>query len=200
MDCLLKDAQGVYMSRQKITVAMLMIIFTVVLYGLYSPGIYGFGAKPPEWFPADWTEIFDVVASLNTVAFFLAFSFIIFAYGLWSWTYFPSPAVSYTVTSLKGLFGQNVRIKQSIGKRFRIFLESGRHIDVRCRINKASSEDWLVYRFTSCPLTGNNLHNVAMRHGMSSKDGRFSTWIGHDELHHRALLMAKAMASINSRS
>jgi len=200
MDCLLKDAQGLYISRQRITIATLMIIFTVVLHSFYSSGIYGFGATFPEGVPASWKEIFDVVVSLNTVAFFLAFSLIVFAYGLWSWAFFPSPAVSYTVAALRGLFGQNVRIKHSIGKRFRVFLESGRHIDVRCRIKKASSEDWLGYRFTSCPLTGNNLHSVALRHGMSSKDGRFTTWIEHDELHHRALLMAKAIASITPGS
>jgi hypothetical protein len=200
MDCLLKDAQSLYISRQRISIATLMIILTVVLYSFYSPGIYGFGATPPEWFPVGWTETFEVVVSLNTVAFFLAFSLIVFAYGLWSWAFFPGPAVSYTVAALRGFFGQNVKIKHSIGKRFRVFLESGRHIDVRCRIKEARSKDWLVYQFTSCHLTGNNLHSVAMRHGMSSKDGRFTTWIGHDELHHRALLMAKAMASIKPGS
>jgi len=200
MDCLLKDAQCLYISRQRLTIATLMIIFTVVLYSFYSPGIYGFGATPPEGFPAGWAEAFEVVVSLNTVAFFLAFSLIVFAYGLWSWAFFPSPAMSYTVMAFRGLFGQNVRIKHSIGKRFRVFFEGGKHIDVRCRIKETSSDDWFVYRFTSCPLTGNNLHSVALRHGMSSKDGRFTTWIGHDELHHRALLMAKAMASIKPGS
>ncbi len=196
MDCLLKHARGLYINMQRITIASLMIIFMVVFYSLYSVGIYGLGATPPEWFPVAWMEFFDAVVSLNTVAFFLAFSLIVFAYGLWSWAFFPSPAVSYTQAALQGLFGQNVRIEQSIGKRFRVFLESGTHIDVRCRVKEASSGDWFVYRFTSCPLTGNSLHSVAMRHGMSSKKGRFTTTIGHDELHHRGLLMAKAMASI----
>jgi len=200
MDCLLKHAQGMYISRQRAIITTLMIIFTVVLYSFYSPGIHGIGATPPEWFPAGWTGIFDVVVSLNTVAFFLAFSLIVFAYGFWSWVFFPSPAVSYTEATLRGLFGQDVRIKQNIGKRFRVFLESGKHIDVRCRIKEASSGDWFVYRFTSCPLTGNNLHSIALRHGMSSKNGRFTTWIGHDELHHRALLMVKAMASTTPAS
>ena len=194
MDCLLKHAQDLYISRQRTILTTLTIIFTVVFYSFYSTGIYGFGATPPEWFPAGWIEVFEVVASLNTVAFFLAFSLIVFAYGLWSWAFFPSSAVSYTNAAFRGLFGQNVIIKQSIGKRFRVFLESGNHIDVRCRIKEASSGDWFVYRFTSCPLTGNNLYSIALRHGMSSKNGRFTTWIGHDELPHRALLMAKAMA------
>ncbi len=200
MDCLLKHAQCLYITRQRATIATLTIIFAVVFYSFYSIGIHGFGATPPEWFPVSWIEIFEIVASLNTVAFFLAFSLIVFAYGFWSWAFFPSPAVSYTKTALQGLFGQNVRIKQNIGKRFRVFLESGSHIDVRCRIKEASSGDWFVYRFTSCPLTGNSLYSIALRHGMSSKNGRFTTWIGHDELHHRALLMAKAMASINPAS
>jgi hypothetical protein len=195
MDCLLKHAQDLYISRQRAIIVTLTIIFTIVCYSFYSIGIHGFGATPPEWFPAGWIGIFEIVASLNTVAFFLSFSLIVFAYGLWSWAFFPSPAVFYTKATFQGLFGQNVKIKQSIGKRFRIFLESGSHIDVRCRIKEASSGDWFVYRFTSCPLTGNNLYSIALRHGMSSRNGRFTTWIGHDELHHRALLMAKAMAS-----
>jgi len=196
MDCLLKHAKGLYINRQRMTVTALMIVFIVAFYSLYGIGISGFGATPPEWFPAGWTGFFDIVVSLNTVAFFLAFSLIVFAYGLWSWAFFPDPAVSYTMAGLRGLFGQNVRIKQNIGKRFRVFLESGRHIDVRCRFKEANSGDWFVYRFTSCPLTGNNLHSVALRHGMSSRNGRFTTTIGHDELHHRGLLMAKAMARI----
>ena len=200
MDCLLKHAQELYINRQRAILATLTVIFTVVFYSFYSTGIYGFGATPPEWFPAGWIEIFKVVASLNTVAFFLAFSLIVFAYGLWSWAFFPSSAVFYTKATFRGLFGQNVKIKQSIGKRFRVFLESGSHIDVRCRIKEANSEDWFVYRFTSCPLTGNNLYSIALRHGMSSRNGRFMAWIGHDELHHRALLMAKAMASIDPAS
>jgi hypothetical protein len=200
MDCLLKHAQGLYISRQRITIATLMVIFAFAFHSFYSLGIHGFGATPPEWFPVGWTEIFDVVVSLNTVAFFLAFSLIVFAYGLWSWAFLPSPAVSYTVAAFRGLFGQNVRIQYRIGKRFRVFLESGRHIDVRCRIKEASSGDWFVYRFTSCPLTGNNLYSIALRHGMSSRNRRFTTWIGHDELHHRALLMAKAMASVTPAS
>ena len=85
-----------------------------------------------------------VVVSLNTVAFFLAFSLMVFAYGLWSWSFFPSSAIFYTVAALRGFFGQNVRIKHSIGKRFRVFLESGRHIDIRCKIKEASSGDWFV--------------------------------------------------------
>ena len=200
MDCLLKHARGLYINMQRITITSLMVIFIVAFYSLYSIGIYGIGATPPDWFPAAWMEIFDIVASLNTVAFFLAFSLIVFAYGLWSWAFFPSPAVSYTQASLRGLFGQNVRVKQNIGKRFRVFLEGGKHIDIRCRIREASSGDWFVYRFTSCPLTGNSLHSVALRHGMSSRKGRFTTTIGHDELHHRGLLMAKAMASMTPAS
>lgn len=200
MDCLLKHARVLYITTQRMTIASLMIIFIVAFHILYSMAIYGIGATPPEWFPVGWTGIFDMVVSLNTVAFFLAFSLIVFAYGLWSWAFFPSPAVSYTMAGLQGLFGQNVRIKQNIGKRFRVFLESGKHIDVRFRIREASSGDWFVYRFTSCPLTGNSLHSVALRHGMSSRKGRFITTIGHDELHHRGLLMAKAMAKINPDS
>jgi hypothetical protein len=194
MDCLLKHAQNLYISRHRAIIVTLTIIFTIMFYSFYSIGLHGFGATPPEWFPAGWIEIFEIVASLNTVAFFLSFSLIVFAYGLWSWLFFPSPAVSYTKDTFRGLFGQDVKIKQRIGKRFRVFLESGSHIDVRCRIKEASSGDWFVYRFTSCSLTGNNLYSIALRHGMSSKNGRFTTWIGHDELHHRALLMAKAMA------
>lgn len=200
MDCLLKHARGLYINMQRITIVSLMVIFIVAFYSLYSIGIYELGATPPEWFPAGLMEIFDVVVSLNTVAFFLAFSLIVFAYGLWSWAFFPSSAVSYTQAAFRGLFGQNVRIKQSIGKRFRVFLESGKHIDVRCRVQEVRSGDWFVYRFTSCPLTGNSLHSVAMRHGMSSRKGRFTTTIGHDELHHRGLLMAKAMASVTPAS
>ncbi|UCE09332.1 MAG: hypothetical protein JSW61_10170 [Candidatus Thorarchaeota archaeon] len=192
MDRLLKRAQGLYLDRQRIALSAFMVVFVVTLYMFYSPGIVGI-AEPPEWFPPGWSEGLEVVASFNTVGFLLAFAVMVFAYGFWQWAFLPTPAVSYTRTVLAGIFGRGAKVTQTIGKRFRVFLDGDAYVDVTCRIRGQGSGNWFAYRLTSSPISRTDAEDIALRHGMSVKKGRFTTWISNEELHSRTLLLAKAM-------
>lgn len=196
MERLLLHAKTLYRDRQKIAIAALVVVFFVTMYLVYSPGIYSFAQEPPEWFPDGWTQGIEVVYSFNSVGFFFAFALMVFVYGFWSWAFLPAPAVSYTVGTIKGIFGQTTDVKQSIGKRFRVHLDSGKYMDIKCRIQEQGSGEWFVYQLSSSPLNPSTLEEVALRHGMTIRNNRFTTWISSDELHHRVLLMAKALASV----
>ncbi|MHA1958990.1 MAG: hypothetical protein ACW99U_02085 [Candidatus Thorarchaeota archaeon] len=193
MDRLLKRAQGLFIDRQRIALSAFMITFVVTFYLFYSPGIVGI-AEPPDWFPPGWAQGLEVVASFNTVGFLLAFAMMVFAYGFWQWAFLPTPAISYTKAVLLGVFGRGVSVTQSIGKRFRILLEEGAYVDVTCRIRGQGSGEWFAYRLSSSPVSRTDAESIALRHGMSLKNGRFTTWISSEELHSRTHLLARAMA------
>ncbi|MHA2140037.1 MAG: hypothetical protein ACXADC_18325 [Candidatus Thorarchaeota archaeon] len=195
MDQLLMKARALYKDREKIAFSALLIAGTVAFYLFYSSGIIGL--TPPDWFPRGWTQGFEVVASLNTMGFFLAFALMVFAYSFWSWAFLPSPAAIYTRGVLRGILGSNVIIKQSIGKRFKVIFEDGRYINVSCRI-KEPGGGWFLYRLASSKMSGNRLDSIALRHGMSLQDGHFTSSVTSDELHHRTLLLAKAMNLVST--
>ncbi|MHA2021715.1 MAG: hypothetical protein ACW96N_08365, partial [Candidatus Thorarchaeota archaeon] len=167
---------------------------TVVFYLFYSPGIIDLA--PPDWFPHQGILGFEVVASFNTIAFFLALGLMVLAYSVWTWAFLPSPAAIYTLGVLRGILGPDAIIKQSIGKKFRVMLEGGIHIDVSCSI-KGPGGEWFHYRLVSSKLEGEDLDNIAFRHGMSIQDGHFTSHVSNDELHSRTLLLAKAMMFAN---
>ncbi|MHA2386746.1 MAG: hypothetical protein ACXAEE_11110 [Candidatus Thorarchaeota archaeon] len=196
MDQLLTKARALYKEREKIAFSALLIAGTVAFYLFYFSGIIDLA--PPDGFPGQGILGFEVVASYNTIGFFLALAFMVLAYSFWTWAFLPSPAAIYTMGVLRGILGPNAIIKQSIGKRFRVILESGIHFEVSCSI-KGPGGDWFHYRLTSSKLEGKNLDNIAFRHGMSFQDGHFTSHVSSEELHSRTLLLAKAMmfASVN---
>lgn len=196
MDQLLNRAKALYRDREKIAFSTLLIVFTVTVWVLYSPGIFPLFVEPPDWIPWGWTEGLEVVVSINTFVFIGAIALMVIAYSLWAWAFLPNPAVIYTMGVLQGILGPNVKIKQTIGKRFRVLLDNNMHMDIKCRIKEQGSGDWFVYRLSSSPLKGENLENIALRHGMRLAKDRFMTWVGCDELHHRTILLAKAMSIV----
>ncbi len=195
MDQLLTKAGALYKDREKIAFSAMLIAGSVAFYFSYAPGIIAL--SPPDWISGGWIQGFEVVASYNTVGFFLALVLMAFAYGFWSWAFLPEPATIYTMGVLRGILGRDAIIRQAIGKRFRILLDGGSHIDVSCRI-KGPGGEWFLYRLTSSRYMHNNLEGIAFRHGMSVRDGRFTSQISSDELHSRTLLLAKAMMLVNT--
>ncbi|MHA1926055.1 MAG: hypothetical protein ACW974_09080 [Candidatus Thorarchaeota archaeon] len=190
MDQLLTKARALYKEREKIAISALLIAGTVAFYLFYSPGI--FDLAPPDWFPGGWIQGFEVVASFNTIGFILALGLMVLFYSFWTWAFLPRPAVIFTMGVLRGILGPDVIIGQSIGKKFRVMLEGGSHIDMSCRI-KGPGNDWFDYRLASSKLEGKNLDSIAFRHGMSFQDGRFTSHVSSEELHSRTLLLVKAM-------
>lgn len=195
MDQLLMKARALHNERKKIAFSALLIAGTVAFYLFYSPGIIDL--PPPDWFPRGWIQGFEVVASFNTIAFFLALGLMVLAYSVWTWAFLPSPAAIYTMGVLRGILGPDVIIRQSIGKKFRVMLEGGNHIDVSCSI-KGLGGEWFNYRLVSSKVEGENLDSIALRHGMSIQDGHFTSHVSNDELHSRTLLLAKAMMFVNA--
>jgi hypothetical protein len=173
-----------------------MIVFTVTFYVFYSPGIYTLVEGTPEPISYGSVQGIEFVYSFNTIGFFLAFSVMIFAYALWSWAFLPTPALSYTLGVLKGIFGPEVQIRHRIGKRFTITLDSGIDVNIKCRIKGEGPEEWFIYRLESSKFENQDLKDVALRHGMSVSDGRLVTWVSNDELHSRILLMGSAISMI----
>jgi hypothetical protein len=197
MDYNLKKAQALYKDRERIGLSALLVVAAVAFYLFYSSGIH-FLPPIPGFPPAEgWVSDFAVVASFNTLGFLLSLALMLLAYGVWSWAFLPSPAVIYTMGVLRGIFGSKVEVKRSIGGRFRVFLGSGLHIDIACKIKDPDTGEWFQYRLASSPLVADNLIDVALRNGMSVSKDRLASWVSNDEFHHRILLMAKAMSMVS---
>jgi hypothetical protein len=198
VDNLLVRAKGLYIDRQRIALATIMIVFTVTFYVFYSPGIYTLGEDSTGPITYGSVQGIEFVYSFNTIGFFLAFSVMVFAYALWSWAFLPTPALSYTLGVLKGIFGSKVKIHHKIGKRFTITLESGVELNIKCRIKGHGVEEWFIYRLESSIFRDSNLEDIALRHGMSVSEGRLVTWVTNDELHSRTMLMGSAISMLSS--
>jgi len=171
----------------------MIVIFSVMFYLFYSPGIYAIPSEPLV-LPPGWVQGFRIVYSFNTVGFLLALSVMVFVYAFWCWAFLPIPAVNYTLAVLRGVFGPGAEISQRIGRRFRVSLAQTTWIDMACRIKEQASGIWFLYRLTSSPMSGPHLEDIAMRHGLSSKDGCFDAWVTSDELHQRSILMVRAIS------
>ncbi|MFX0045137.1 MAG: hypothetical protein ACFE8Z_04765 [Candidatus Hermodarchaeota archaeon] len=196
MDYHLKKARALYRDRERIALSALLAVAAIAFFIFYSSGIHVIPPLP-DWIralPEGWASSFAVVASFNTLGFLLSVALMLLAYGIWSWAFLPSPAVIYTMGVLRGVFGSKVQIKQSIGKRFRVFLNGGLYIDIACKIKEPDTGEWFLYRLVSSPMEGHDLINIALRNGMSFSEGHFSSWVSNDEFHHRIMLMAKAMS------
>jgi hypothetical protein len=198
-DTLLKQARALYKDRIRIALAALIIVFSFAFYLFYSPGIISLGATPPDGvIPSGWTQGFEVVASVNTLGFFLAVMLMTFIFRFWSWAFLPGPASTYTLSILKGILSSNSTIKHTFGKRFRVTLENGLQFDVKCRIKEKGTDEWFVYRLVSAQLHNEQLNNIALRHGFGVKKDRLVANISNDELHHRTFLLTKAMMMASS--
>ncbi|MHA2380264.1 MAG: hypothetical protein ACXADO_12775 [Candidatus Thorarchaeota archaeon] len=195
MDHLLKKARALYKDRERIALSALLVVSAVAFFLFYSSGIHVL-PPPPQLFPEGWAAGMEVVASFNTLGFLMSVALMVLAYGIWTWAFLPSPAVIYTQGVLRGIFGRKVEIEQSIGRRFRVLLENGSYINMTCKMKEPESGEWFVYKLVSSKMTDNNLEEIALRHGMAVSEGRFTSWVSNDELHHRILLLAKAMSLV----
>jgi hypothetical protein len=196
MDQLLRRAKGLYIDRQRIALASMMIIFSISIILFYYLKIFSSFAQPPLEFPIEGVSGFQTVFILNTIGLVVVCILMALGYFFWSWAFLPSPATIYTMGILQGLFGPNAKIKRRIGKRFRISIDENKHIDVLCKIKDRNSDEWFMYHFLSSSVKGEDLKNIALRHGMTVQNNRFSTWVSSDELHHRLILLVKALSFI----
>jgi len=187
---LLLEAKALYKDRIKIALSAFIILFSVSFFIYYVTGIAGLGEIKPG---PGITQGLQVVAAFNNVGLLIAVALMVIAFRLWSWAFLPGPASLFTTSVLRGILGPNAVIKQSIGKRFEVVLDNGLTFSIICYIQEKETNDWFSYRLASSKLQNGNLKNIALRHGFALKDGRFTANISNDELHHRTLLMAKAM-------
>ena len=188
---LLLEAKALYNDRIRIALSAFIIVFSITYFVYYTSGIAGLGTTPPPG--TGWTRGLQVVAAFNTVGLLIAVALMVAAFRFWSWAFLPGPASLFTTSVLKGILGPGTSIKQSIGKRFKITLENGLSFCISCFIQEKGTDEWFSYRLVSSDLQYGNLKNVALRHGFSLKGSRFVANVSNDELHHRTILLTKAM-------
>ena len=188
---LLLEAKALYKDRIRIALSAFIIVFSIIFFVYYTSGIAGLGTTPPP--ATGWTQGLQVVAAFNTIGLFIAVALMVVAFRFWSWAFLPGPASLFTTSTLRGLFGSGAIIKQTIGKRFKVTLDSSMSFNLSCYIQEKGTDDWFSYRLVSSELSSGDLRDVALRHGFSFKNSRFVANVSNDELHHRTLLLAKAM-------
>jgi hypothetical protein len=196
MNQLLHRAKGLYIDRQRIALASMLIVFSFSLYLFYSLEIFSPFAQPPEEFPIGSVSGVQTVFALNTIGLAIVCILMAIGYYLWSWAFLPSPASIYTMSVLQGIFGTKSKIKRRIGKRFRITIDENKFIDVLCKIKDRNSNEWFTYRLLSSSTENKESKNIALRHGMTIHNNKFATWVSSNELHHRLILLAKALSLV----
>ncbi|MGY5856104.1 MAG: hypothetical protein RTS72_05840 [Candidatus Thorarchaeota archaeon] len=188
---LLLEAKALYKDRIRIALSALIIVFSITFFVYYTSGIAGLGTTP---LPGEGISLgLQVVAAFNTLGLLVAVALMVAAFRFWSWAFLPGPASLFTLSVLRGILGPRAIIKQTIGKRFRVTLDDGLTFNINCHIQEKGTDDWFSYRLVSSELQNGDLRNVALRHGFSLKGNRFVANVSNDELHHRTLLLAKAM-------
>jgi hypothetical protein len=196
-DTRLKHARALYRDRLRIVQSAFLIASTATFYFFFSPAITGIGAFPSDDFNHGITQGLAVVVSFNTVGFLVSLFLMASVFRFWSWAFLPGPASSFTLAVLEGILGPKATIMQTIGKRFKVTLENGMQFDVICKTKERGTDDWFNYRLITSPLTGENLRNIALRHGLALKENRFVTTVSSEELHQRTFLLTKAMMMIH---
>jgi len=190
---LLLEAKALYRDRIRIALSAFIIVFSITFFVYYTTGIAGLGTIPQST-SSGITRGLEVVAAFNNVGLAIGIVLMIGAFHFWSWAFLPGPASLFTLSVLRGILGPGATIKQTIGKRFKIALGSGASFNISCSIQEKGTDDWFSYRLVSSDLQNGNLRNVALRHGFTLKGSRFVANVSNDELHHRTILLAKAMS------
>jgi hypothetical protein len=188
---LLLEAKALYKDRIRIALSAFIIIFSITFFFYYTTGIAGLGETTLSG--NGITQGFQVVAAFNNVGLIIAVALMVIAFRFWSWAFLPGPASLFTMSVLKGILGPYAIIQQGIGKRFKVTLNNGLSFSLSCSIQEKGTDDWFSYRLMSNKLQNGNLRDVALRHGFSLKGNKFVASVSNDELHHRTLLLAKAM-------
>lgn len=187
---LLQEARALYKDRIRIVLSALIIVFSMTFFLYYTSGLAGLGQVGSS---DGISQGFEVVASFNNVGLIIAVGLLVVVYKFWSWAFLPGPASLYTLSVLRGILGSKAVVKQTIGKRFKVSLDNGMTFGVSCQIKVKGTEEWFSYRLVSSEIQNSGLKNIALRHGFSTRDNKIVGSVSNDELHHRTLLLAKAM-------
>lgn len=188
---ILQEAKALYKDRIRIVLSALIIVFSITFFLYYTSGIAGL--VPIELSGSGWTQSLQAVASFNNVGLIIAVGLLVVVFKFWSWAFLPGPASLYTLSILRGILGSKAVVKQTIGKRFKITLENSMTFRVSCQIKEKGTDEWFSYRLVSSEIQHGGLKDIALRHGFNVKDNKFVASVSNDELHHRTLLLAKAM-------
>ncbi len=188
---LLLEAKALYKDRIRIALSAFIIVFSITFFVYYTSGLAGLGTIQPS--PNGTIQGLEVITAFNNIGLLIAVFLMVAAFQFWSWAFLPGPASLFTLSVLRGILGPKAVIKQSIGKRFKVILDTGLSFSLSCFIQEKGTDDWFTYQLVSSELRNGDLRNVALRHGFSLKGSRFVASVSNDELHHRTLLLAKAM-------
>ena len=187
---LLLEAKALYKDRIRIALSAFIIVFSITFFVYYTSGIASLDSAQPG---PGWTQSVQVVSAFNNVGLIMAVVLMVLAFRFWSWAFLPGPASLFTTSILRGILGPSAIIKQTIGKRFKITLDNGLSFNVNCYIQEKGTDEWFSYLLVSSELQDGDLRDVALRHGFTLKGNRFIANVSNDELHHRTILLTKAM-------
>ena len=193
---LLLEAKALYKDRIRIALSAFIILFSITFFVYYTSGIADLGDTSIT--EIGWTRSLQVVATFNNIGLIIAVSLLVLAFRFWSWAFLPGPASLFTTSVLRGILGPRVKITQAIGKRFNVMLDNGLMFTLSCQIQEKGTDDWFSYRLISSEIQNGNLRNLALRHGFSLEGNHFVASVSNDELHHRTVLLTKAMMIANS--
>lgn len=188
---LLREAKALYKDRIRIILSTLIIIFSITFFLYYTSGLAGLNTDEPT--APGWLLGFEVVASFNNVGLIIAIGLLAVVFRFWSWAFLPGPASTYTLAVLRGILGSKAVVRQTIGKRFKVILENGITFRVSCQIKEKGSNEWFSYRLVSSEINHSDLKDIGLRHGFAVADNRLVASVSNDELHHRTLLLTKAL-------
>ncbi len=188
---LLREAKALYKDRIRIILSALIIIFSITFFLYYTSGLAGL--SPNGHSEPGWLLGLEVVATFNNVGLVIAVGLLVVTFRFWSWAFLPGPASTFTLGVLRGILGSKAVVKQTIGKRFKIILENGITFRVSCEIKEKGTDEWFSYRLVSSEIQHSNLKDIGLRHGFTVADNKFVASVSNDELHHRTLLLTKAI-------
>ncbi len=188
---LLREAKALYKDRIRIILSTLIIIFSITFFLYYTSGLEGLSPNGPT--APGWLLGLEVVATFNNVGLIIAIGLLAVVFRFWSWAFLPGPASTYTLAVLRGILGSKAVVKQTIGKRFKVILDNGITFRVSCQIKEKGSNEWFSYRLVSSEIQHSNLRDIGLRHGFAVADNRLVASVSNDELHHRTLLLTKAL-------
>lgn len=193
---LLKQARALYKDRLRIALSAL-IIFSFLTFSYFFTSGY-FTYIPNQGIHSGWTQGLAAVTSMNTLGFLLSIMAMVAIYQFWSWAFLPGPALTYTFGILRGILGEQTRIRRSIGKRFKVTLDNGLQFEVSCKIKDRPSGEWFLYRLSSSEFKNEHLKDIALRHGFGVRHNRMVASVSNDELHLRTFLLTRAMSIASS--
>ncbi len=191
------QAQALYRDRMRLANAALLFVIGGMFYMAYGSTVQPLITVPSFVSSDGWVQSIQYIYSYNTLAFVFVVLVMVLLHTYWTWAFLPSPATLFILNVLRGIFGGSINIARHIGGRFRVWFTRDAYLDIFCHVHDHRSDGWFTFLLRSSPVTGKDVEEVALRHGLSYSHKRLTTHATNEELYGRTLLLARAMLMLN---